>query len=154
LSGLKITTLPSATDGTLMMVDRVTGALTAIAAGTVIAKADFDLLRFVPLNKTASYDAHFTFQVEDSAGGFDPTPQTATVHVTATDDNPQFFAITRSVGEDAPGLSVNLLSDAGAHDADSPTLSVANVQASITTAGGRVLVEGVDYTVSSSDFEL
>jgi VCBS repeat-containing protein len=153
-SGLEITTLPTAADGALMMVDRTTGLMSALAQGTIIAKADLDLLRFVPVDKTASYDAHFTFQVEDSAGGFDPAPNTATVHVIGRDDNPQFFAISRSVGEDAPGLSVDLLSEASAHDADSPTLSVTGVPTSITSAGGRALIEGVDYTVTGSEFGL
>jgi VCBS repeat-containing protein len=154
ISGLEITTLPAAADGTLMMIDRSSGAMSTIAAGTIIAKSDLDLLRFVPADKTASYDAHFTFQVEDSVGGFDPTPNTATIHVTGRDDNPQFFAISRSVSEDAYSLSVNLLTEASAHDADSPTLSVTNVQTSIVTADGLTLVEGVDYTVNGADFEL
>ncbi len=154
LAGLAIASLPSAADGALMLIDRTTGQMSPLAPGTIIAKADLDLLRFVPVDKTASYDAHFTIQVEDSVGGLDPTPQTVTVHVTGRDDNPQFFAISRSVGEDAAGLSVNLLTEASAHDADSPTLSVTGVPAQITTAGGRTLVEGTDYTVTGADFEL
>src|SRR6201999_4054043 len=76
------------------------------------------------------------------------------IHVTGRDENPQFFSISRSVSEDAPGLSVDLLTAASAHDPDSPMLSVTNVDASVTTTGGRALVEGVDYTVTGSDFEL
>ena len=44
---------------------------------------------------------------------------------------------------------------AGASDADAGTqLSIANLDATVTTSGGRVLALGIDYTLNGSTFAL
>jgi VCBS repeat-containing protein len=80
LQGVKITSLPSGSDGILLL----NGA--AVSAGQIIATADIANLMFAPVNKTANYAASFTVQVEDQSGALDPVANTVTINVTADDD--------------------------------------------------------------------
>jgi VCBS repeat-containing protein len=82
LHGVKITTIPDAADGQLLLNN------TAIAAGTIVSAADVANLTFAPANRSTSYAATFTVQVEDQSLALDPAPKTVTIEVTANDTNP------------------------------------------------------------------
>jgi len=68
------------------------------------------------------------------------------------DQAPTIAPLVASVGEDGPTLSQDLL--AGASDADGDFLVVQNLDGSVTTAGGRHLTLGADYTLSGSTIAL
>jgi murein DD-endopeptidase MepM/ murein hydrolase activator NlpD len=69
--------------------------------------------------------------------------------INVLDAAPVVSALARNVGEDGPIFSQALL--AGASDADpGDLLSVAGLDASVTTTGGRTLVRGTDYTLVGS----
>ncbi|MFT3666276.1 Ig-like domain-containing protein [Piscinibacter sp.] len=81
LAAVRIDTLPGA--GTLTLNG------TPVAAGQVIAAAELAQLVFTPApNANGNAYAAFTFSVQDSAGDFDPTPNTITVDVTPVNDAP------------------------------------------------------------------
>jgi len=61
---------------------------------------------------------------------------------------PTVSALSGSVGEDGPSFSEDLL--IGATDPDGDSISIANLAASINTAGGRHLTLGTDYTLAGS----
>jgi VCBS repeat-containing protein len=69
------------------------------------------------------------------------------------DAPPVVAALTDSVGEDGPSFSQNLLS--GATDADlGDQLAISALDTTVTTAGGRSLAFGTDYTLSGSTLAL
>lgn len=73
--------------------------------------------------------------------------------IKVVDAPPVVTALTGSVGEDGPIFSQALL--AGASDPDpGDLLSVAGLDASVTTTGGRTLVRGVDYTLTGMTLAL
>jgi Bacterial cadherin-like domain/Bacterial Ig domain len=65
---------------------------------------------------------------------------------------PTVAALTGSVGEDGPSFTEDLLT--GANDPDTDSISIANLDPSITTAGGRHLSLGTDYTFVGSTISL
>jgi hypothetical protein len=73
--------------------------------------------------------------------------------INVVDAAPSVSPLERNVGEDGPLLIQDML--AGASDPDAgDSLSIAGLDASVTTAGGRLLVLGTDYTLSGSSFAL
>ncbi|MCG2645267.1 MULTISPECIES: putative Ig domain-containing protein [Bradyrhizobium] len=73
--------------------------------------------------------------------------------IRVADAAPVVSPITRSMGEDGPTFNQDLLS--GARDPDAgDSLSVYGLDAAVTTAGGRSLVLGTDYTLSGSILSL
>jgi len=63
--------------------------------------------------------------------------------------------VTRLFGvvvDDGPLLAENLLT--GASDPDHDPLRIVNLAATVTTADGRVLIAGADYTLQGSSFAL
>ena len=80
---------------------------------------------------------------------------TLDVTVNGSNDDPFAVAIIRAVNEDSASLSVDLLTDAVAFDADaSDVLTVQNVDLSITTTNGLTLTLGTHYTVAGPAFDL
>jgi len=65
---------------------------------------------------------------------------------------PTIAPLSASVGEDGPTLSQDVLS--GSADADGDFLVVQSLDGSVTTAGGRHLTLGIDYTLSGSTLAL
>ena len=65
---------------------------------------------------------------------------------------PTVAALTGSVGEDGPSFTEDLLTSAS--DPDTDSISIANLVSSITTAGGRHLALGTDYTFVGSTISL
>ena len=78
---------------------------------------------------------------------------TETFAIKITDEAPLVSTLVRSVGEDRPTFIQDLL--AGASDPDlSDLLSVSGLDGSVTTAQGRHLVLGTDYTLNGSSLAL
>ena len=116
LTNVRIDTVPSA--GTL----RLNGV--AVAAGIVISAADVAAgkLVFVPAaNGNGAPYASIGFSVQDSAGGFDTTPNTLTLNVTPVNDAPVAVADAGTALEDTPLLGNVLANDS---DVDGNALSV------------------------------
>ena len=65
---------------------------------------------------------------------------------------PSLIVLADSVGEDGPSFSMDLLT--GASDPDGDRISAANLDGSITTADGRHLTLGADYTFAGSTFAI
>jgi VCBS repeat-containing protein len=65
---------------------------------------------------------------------------------------PTVTALSDSVGEDGPSYSKDLLT--GAADPEDDAISVVNLDTSVTTADGRTLFLGTDYTLSGSTISL
>jgi VCBS repeat-containing protein len=65
---------------------------------------------------------------------------------------PTVAALSGSVGEDGPSFSKDLSS--GTSDAEADFLVVQNLDTTVTTAGGRHLTLGTDYTISGSTIAL
>jgi hypothetical protein len=123
LSAVKITTLPGAgvldDDGTL------------VVAGDVIPVADITAgdLQFTPgAGEHSLAYASFTFQVRDDGGtanggtDLDPSANTITIDVTASNHPPVAIGDSLIVGRNATGTAVNVLGNDT--DADLDTLSV------------------------------
>ncbi|MCP1747593.1 putative Ig domain-containing protein [Bradyrhizobium japonicum] len=73
--------------------------------------------------------------------------------IKVVDEAPSASALARSVGEDGPIFSQDLL--VGANDPDiGDLLSISGLDPSVTTAGGRQLVFGTDYTLTNSTLSL
>ncbi|MFM7533442.1 MAG: hypothetical protein ACKO5J_13350, partial [Rubrivivax sp.] len=109
LAAVRITTLPSASGGTLQRFNGT--AYVAVTAGQEISRADIlaGWLRFLPaaqLNGSAA--AQFTFQVRDDGGtasggvDLDASPHTLTLDITAVNDPPTAQAFTVTTLEDTP----------------------------------------------------
>ena len=123
-------------DAAKFQIDPATGALSFVAAPNFEAPAD--------AGANNVYDV--IVQVADA---FHFNSQAIAVTVTDVNEAPLAPPLAAGVGEDGPAFSQNLL--AGASDPDQGTsLKVTNLDASVTTAGGRTLVEGSDYTLTSS----
>ncbi|WP_439372686.1 putative Ig domain-containing protein [Bradyrhizobium sp. DASA03120] len=76
-----------------------------------------------------------------------------TFMIKVVDEAPSVSALTRSVGEDGPIFGQDLL--IGANDPDiSDPLSISGLDLSVTSAGGRQLVLGTDYTLTNSTLSL
>ncbi|WP_371233659.1 retention module-containing protein [Pseudomonas sp. QE6] len=90
LSAVRIDGLPTAGSLTLNGV--------AVIAGQVIAASQLGGLVFTPeSNASGSHYADFTFSVKDSAGAFDPTPNTITLNVNSVNDAPLSADATASI---------------------------------------------------------
>ncbi|UEM12357.1 putative Ig domain-containing protein [Bradyrhizobium barranii subsp. barranii] len=90
-----------------------------------------------------------TASATDAAGN--TAFETFTIKV--VDEAPSVSALSRSVGEDGPIFSQDLL--IGANDPDiGDLLSVSGFDLSVTSAGGRKLVLGTDYTLTNSALSL
>ncbi|WP_035695065.1 putative Ig domain-containing protein [Bradyrhizobium liaoningense] len=73
--------------------------------------------------------------------------------INVVDEAPSASALARSVGEDGPIFSQDLL--IGANDPDiGDLLSIFGLDLSVTSAGGRKLVLGTDYTLTNSTLSL
>ena len=80
---------------------------------------------------------------------------TLDVTINGANDDPSATNIVRSVNEDGPTLTVDLLTDAGATDPDTlDVLTVQNSDTSITTTNGATLDLGTHYTVSGATFDI
>lgn len=148
-------------DGDVLSVSAINNVSAAV--GTPIVLASGALLT-INANGDMTYDPNgafdnlgtgqtaadeFTYTVSDGAGG----EVSATTNVTingSSDENttPTADAIVVSFDEDDEA-SGNLLEGANAQDADGDTLTAVNVDDTVTTAGGRDLVLGVDFTVTT-----
>jgi len=95
----------------------------------------------------------FSYTIEDPTGLSDTA--TVTISISGTNNVPTATPITRTITEDQT-LSVDLIVDASAADADGPTAPpvATGTPASITTAQGRTLTAGTHYTVSGASFAL
>lgn len=71
---------------------------------------------------------------------------------TVTNAAPTVTALTGSVGEDGPSFSQDLLSEAA--DPEGDTISIKDLDDSVTTTGGRTLTLGIDYTFAGSTIAL
>ncbi|WP_416311187.1 retention module-containing protein [Pseudomonas sp. W03] len=90
LSAVRIDGLPTAGSLTLNGV--------AVVAGQVIAASQLGGLVFTPAaNASGNHYADFTFSVKDSAGAFDPTPNTITLNVNSVNDAPLSADATASI---------------------------------------------------------
>ncbi|WEJ73465.1 retention module-containing protein [Pseudomonas sp. PSE14] len=90
LSAVRIDGLPTAGSLTLNGV--------AVIAGQVIAASQLGGLVFTPAaNASGNHYADFTFSVKDSAGAFDPTPNTITLNVNSVNDAPLSADATASI---------------------------------------------------------
>jgi Ca2+-binding RTX toxin-like protein len=93
LLAVQINTLPGS--GTLTL----NGV--AVTAGQFIAMTSLGNLVFTPgANANGNSYASFTFTVEDSSGGFDPTPNTLTFNVASVNDAPSGAGKTVTTNED------------------------------------------------------
>ncbi len=77
ISSLTISTLPTASQGTLYLADGVT----AVTVGQVLTPAQASSLKFDP-SGTYTGNSTFTFTVTDNLGATDATPATATIAIT------------------------------------------------------------------------
>ena len=143
LSGVRIVTTP--TNGTLQL----NGVAVAPNQLIPLAALNAGQLRFVPdANENGTPYGSFTFSVQDSAGGADPTPNTFAFNVTPVNDNPAANPDAGSTTEDAP-LVVNaangvILSGASVpgrdSDVDGDSLTVTGVSfgPTVGTVGGSL----------------
>lgn len=98
---VRVDTLPTA--GSL------TSGGSAVTAGSSYAPG---ALLYTPTsNGCGAAYASFTFSVRDSAGNYDDTPNTMTVHVTCVDDAPAAVNDSLSLNEDASATTVNVLAN-------------------------------------------
>ena len=127
--------------------------LAVTSDGTVLLWSDTgeDPFRTLALGQSATIN--FNYAASDGHGGTDTA--SASIQVNGSNDAPTFSTIARTVGEDGPTLSVNLLAAANATDPDSGnTLSAVNADTTIVTADHRTLHAVTDYTVTSGVFAL
>ncbi|KEF40833.1 MAG: hypothetical protein ER33_14890, partial [Cyanobium sp. CACIAM 14] len=111
LSNVRIDTLPAA--GTL----RLNGV--PVGAGALISAADIagGRLVFSPAsNGFGNPYATFTFSVQDSAGAFDPAPNTLTFNVTPVNDDFTDASEVITIAEDSGTSSGNLLTGTSSPD--------------------------------------
>ncbi|TMH33424.1 MAG: tandem-95 repeat protein, partial [Betaproteobacteria bacterium] len=143
LAAVRIDSLPGA------------GALTlngiAVAAGQVVAASDIAGLVFTPaVNANGNGYASFSFSVQDSAGGFDTTPNAITVNVTPVNDAP--LAVSDSglvINEDQPLVLAPATLLANDTDIDGDSLVISSVQGAVN--GSVALVSGnVVFTPSAN----
>jgi VCBS repeat-containing protein len=78
----------------------------------------------------------FNYTIQMANGAISQAQVTVTIE--GQNDAPAVVALADSVGEDGPSFSIDLLTDASDVDAGD-VLSVQNVDATVTTAGGREL---------------
>lgn len=117
LSSIRIDTLPAA--GVLAF----NGS--PVAGGQVIAASDLAQLVFTPApNGNGNAYAGFTFSVQDSAGAYDPVPNTITFDVTPVNDTPVAQSDLASTPINTALANINVLGNDS--DADGDTLSVSN----------------------------
>ncbi|MFZ5521161.1 MAG: tandem-95 repeat protein [Pseudomonadota bacterium] len=141
LQGVRIDTLPTA--GSLLL----NGV--ALAAGTVVSAADIAAgkLVFQPAaNANGTPYGAFTFSVQDDAGGFDATPNTFTLNVTAVNDLPDSADVTRTVAEDS-GYTVTA-ADFAFNDVDAGS-ALAAVRIDSLPTGGSLLLNGTALTAGT-----
>ena len=134
LANVRIDTLP--TIGTL----RLNGI--AVTAGQIISVANIGAgnLTYAPvLNGNGLAYSAFTYSVQDSAGGFDTTPNTVTIDVTPVNDAPVANPDSVSTPEDTPLTIAPATLLGNDTDLDADTLTVQSVQSSI---GGTVAIVG------------
>ena len=148
--------------GTTLTVRNLDASVTTAGGRTLVLGTDYTLngstlaltaagfAKFNSLSGSQSDQVVFHFGVSD---GLAATPSTLTLIVTGANDAPLVVPQTASVGEDGPSFSRDLL--AGASDPDAGDhLSVLGLDASVTTAGGRALALGTDYTLNGSTLAL
>ncbi len=116
----------------------VAGALTlngaAVVAGQIVAAAAIDAgqLRFTPAaDGNGTPYASFAFSVQDSAGAFDPVPNTFTFDVTPGNDAPMAGNDTASAQEDTPLVLAPAALLGNDADPDGDTLAITSVQSAI-----------------------
>jgi hypothetical protein len=157
--------LTGATDpdqGTVLTVQNLDAAVTTAGGRALALGTDYTLngstlaltaVGFAKLNSlpgSQSDEVAFHFGVSD---GLLTTPNTLSLIVTGANDAPLVVPQTASVGEDGPSFSRDLL--AGASDPDAGDhLSVLGLDTSVTTASGRALALGTDYTLNGSTLAL
>ena len=91
----------------------------------------------------------------DISDGTAVISNTLDVTIDGANDDPTAFTIVRSVDEDGPTLTVDLLTDASASDPDTDdVLTVQNVASTVTTTNGIALTLGTHYTVAGATFNL
>ena len=111
--------------------------------------AALSLTGFLDFEIIPSYD--IIIKAVDMFGGV--FEQAIQVTVTNVNEAPLAAPLTASIGEDDPAFSSDLL--IGASDFDQGTvLTVQNLDALVTTAGGRTLMQGSDYTLFGSTLAL
>jgi VCBS repeat-containing protein len=151
LAAVRIDSLPGAGSLTL------NGA--AVAAGQLIAVANLGTLVFTPAaNGNGNGYASFTFSVQDSAGSFDPVPNTITIDVTAVNDAPtQVVPAAQSTAEDtAHGIAGVTVADVDGGALTTTltvthgTLSVAASGATVATGPGSIAVTGTAAQINAA----
>ena len=143
LANVRIDTLPAA--GTLTF----NGA--AVVAGQLIASTDLAQLVFTPApnGNGASY-AGFTFSVQDSAGAYDPAPNTITFNVTPLNDGPAAAADAATALEDTP-LAGNVLANDSDVDGDTLTVTQFSIGGATYAAGSSATLAGIGTLVINAD---
>ncbi|HET6631920.1 MAG TPA: Ig-like domain-containing protein, partial [Rhodanobacteraceae bacterium] len=154
LQAVRIASLPTA--GVLTTAGRV------MLAGDLVSAADIDALQLVftpAANANGAGYASFTFQVQDdggTAGGgadFDPSANTITVDVIATNDAPTGTNTTITTGEDTAHTFTR--ADFGFGDIDGDSLQAVRVTtlpvAGVLTLGGVAISAG--DAVSAMDID-
>jgi hypothetical protein len=127
-------------DAAKFQIDPVSGALSFVVAPNFEAPTD--------AGANNVYDV--IVQVSD---GFHLVTQALAVTITNVNEAPVVVALNGTIGEDSPSFSRDLLT--GASDPDTgDQLSVLGLDASVTTAGGRALALGTDYTLNGSTMAL
>ena len=118
--------------------------------GSALALTAVGFAKFNSLSGSQTDQAVFHFGVSD---GVAATADTLTLSVIGANDAPLVVPQTANVGEDGPSFGSDLLT--GAADPDQGTvLTVQNLDASVTTTGGRTLALGTDYTLNGSALAL
>ncbi len=128
LSNVRIDSLPAA------------GSLTLngspVAAGQVIPASDLANLVFTPApNANGTAYASFSFSVQDSAGAFDPAPNSITLNVTPVSDAAVITPGTGSVTEDVNVSPTGQLATGGTLGIVDPDVGEAAFQPQAATAG-------------------
>ncbi|MGI9422429.1 MAG: cadherin-like domain-containing protein [Hyphomicrobiaceae bacterium] len=143
-------------DVTFTVSNQVNGTvlLEGVAATTFTGQDVIDDLVAFEHDGSETTAATFDVSVEDGdEDGSAPTTVTFDLTVTPVNDPPVVTPIIDTIGEDGPAFSVDLLT--GASDPDpGDTLSIDNPPSSITSSNGRVLTQGLHYTVVGSTFAL
>ncbi len=145
IDAVRIVTLPGA--GTLLL----NGV--AIAAGTVVPTSEISAgqLVFSPApNASGAGYSSFTFAVQDSAGSFDSTPNTATFNVTAANDAPVGVNDSATTFEDV-SVSGNVLTNDTDVDGPSKTVTQFVVGGNTFAAGATANLAGVGTLLIHAD---
>jgi hypothetical protein len=145
LSGVKITTLPSAGSLKLSGVE--------VAAGQTVPAASVPNLQFIPAaNANGSPYTGFTFQVKDTGGtanggiDLDPTPNTITFNVTPVNDAPS--GADKTIGLLKNTSYTIAVADFGFSDPnDSPANQFARVRIAGLPAAGSLKLSGAPVSL-------